>query len=63
MIMEVCCFTNCFYIKPQLRCGHTLWSKCCFTNCFYIKPQLDGADYIVRSVALLIVSTSNRNTS
>ena len=33
----------------------------CFTNCFYIKPQLGSCIINNISVALLIVSTSNRN--
>ena len=34
----------------------------CFTNRFYIKPQLVGVIDEAFFVALLIVSTSNRNT-
>ena len=55
------CFTNRFYIKPQLRFNRYENDACCFTNRFYIKPQqIDDAN-IKQTVALLIVSTSNRN--
>ena len=35
----------------------------CFINRFYIKPQLTSMSYFSLIVALLIVSTSNRNSS
>ena len=55
------CYTNCFYIKPQLFNITKVSNMGCYTNCFYIKPQ-PPADFNSWSVvAILIVSTSNRN--
>ena len=60
-LLMVCCFTNRFYIKPQLFTRNLLLMFRCFTNRFYIKPQPDGVKGYDMPVALLIVSTSNRN--
>ena len=62
-LLMVCCFTNRFYIKPQPGSGNAASRYGCFTNRFYIKPQPNELRYPLLSVALLIVSTSNRNNN
>ena len=57
------CFTNRFYIKPQLSNDGLKDLNSCFTNRFYIKPKPALANDSLFKVALLIVSTSNRNCS